>query len=144
MLPAGLSIADLARRTRFTKPNVSSAIEALELAELLTTHTVGNERRVLLASNRPILPGLKAPIQQPDWIARFGVALAVHRFLQQEWRSTTVRAMEARRFVESLRDSLAAIGAPIPSLDTFGDDYAIAFDRWVAELAIWLRRPSRG
>ncbi len=44
-----LSVADLARRTRFTKPNVAFAIDALVLAGLLETRWVGNERRVVLA-----------------------------------------------------------------------------------------------
>jgi len=66
------------------------------------------------------------------------------RFLGQEWRSATVRAIEARRLVEPLRDVIIDQGMPQPQLDVFGDGFAHAFDRWVADLAYWLRRSSHG
>ncbi len=40
----GLSVADLARRTRFPKPNVAFAVDALVLTGLLEAQAVGNER----------------------------------------------------------------------------------------------------
>lgn len=139
----GLSVADLARLTRFTKPNVASAVDALVLAGLVTARAVGNERRVSLAPKGAILPRLRPPVAQPDWVARFGVALEVHRFIEQDGMSTAVRAIEARRVVEPLTDKISGEGMPKPNLDALGDEFATAFDRWVVELVYWLRSPSR-
>lgn len=141
--PAGLSIADLARTTRFTKPNVSSAVEALVLAGLLTTRAAGNERRVLLASKGAILPGLRPPVPQPDWVARFHVSLEALRFARLDGMSTTVRAIEARKMVEPLLDSISAEGMPSLTLSALGEAFAPAFDRWASELGYWLRLPAR-
>lgn len=138
----GLSVADLARRTRFTKPNVAFAVDALVLAGLLETRVVGNERRVALTKPGEILPGLRPPIVQPDWVARFGVALEVLRFDEQEGMPASVRAIEARRLVERLLARITSEGLPEPSLDTFGDQFSNAFDRWVIQLVGSLRGPS--
>lgn len=139
----GLSIADLARTTRFTKPNVAFAVDALVLAGLLEARAVGNERRVTLAKAGEILPGLRPPIAQPDWVARFGVALDVLRFEEREGMSPSIRAIEARRVVESLRDRITSEGLPQPNLAALGDDFTTAFDRWVIDLVDWLRASSR-
>jgi hypothetical protein len=139
----GLSVADLARRTRFTKPNVAFAVDAVVLAGLLTARTVGNERRVSLTQKGVVLPGLRPPVAQPDWIARFGVALEVDRFIQRDGMSTAVRAIEARRVVESLMDRITSEGIPQPNLDALGDAFGAAFDRWLVDLVYWLRSPSR-
>ena len=139
----GLSVADLARKTRFTKPNVAFAVDALVLAGLLEARAVGNERRVTLTRAGEILPGLRPPIAQPDWVAQFGVALEVLRFADRDGMSPSVRAIDARRGIESLRDRITSEGLPQPNLDAFGDDFASAFDRWVVDLVDWLRAPSR-
>jgi len=139
----GLSVADLARKTRFTKPNVAFAVDALVLAGLLEARTVGNERRVTLTRADEILPGLRPPIAQPDWVTRFGVALEVLRFAGQDGMSPSVRAIEARRVVVGLRTRILSEGLPQPNADAFGDDFADAFDRWVVQLVDCLRSPSR-
>ena len=139
----GLSVADLARKARFSKPNVAFAVDALVLAGLLEARTVGNERRLVLTKPGEILPGLRPPIAQPDWVARFGVALEVLRFDRQDGMSPSVRAIEARRVVEGLRTRILSEGLPPPNLDAFGDDFASAFDQWVVELVGCLRNPSR-
>ena len=139
----GLSVADLARTTRFTKPNVAFAVDALVLAGLLESRAVGNERRVTLTKAGEILPGLRPPIAQPDWVARFGVALEVLRFEERDGMSPSIRAIEARRIVESLRDRITSEGLPQPNLAALGDDFARAFDRWVVDLVAWLRASSR-
>lgn len=139
----GRSVADLARQTRFTKPNVASAIDALILAGLLDAQVVGNERRVSLTGKGVILPGLRPPVAQPDWVTRFGVVLEVLRFIERERTSELIRAIEARRMVESLTDRITAEGVPRPNLDIFGEAFGAAFDRWVVDLAYWLRLPSR-
>ena len=139
----GLSIADLARRTRFTKPTTAFAVDALVLAGLLGARTVGNERRLVLTKPGEILPGLRPPIVQPDWVARFGVALAVLRFDRQVGMSPSVRSIEARRLVEGLLARITSEGLPEPDLDAVGDQFSSAFDRWVVQLVDSLRSPSR-
>lgn len=139
----GLSVADLARKTRFTKPSVGSAVDALVLAGLVESRPVGNERRVALTPSGSILPGLRPPVAQPDWVVRFGIALEVLRFEQQDGMSPSVRAIEARRVVEFLRDRITGEGLPQPNLDALGDEFVNAFDRWVVQLVDFLRSPSR-
>lgn len=139
----GRSIADLARLTRFTKPNVSSALDALILAGLVEAQVVGNERRVSLRRKGMILPGLRPPVPQPDWVTRFGVALEVLRFVERESTSDLIRAIEARRVVGSLMDRITSEGLPQPNLDVFGEAFAASFDRWLVDLVYWLRLPSR-
>jgi hypothetical protein len=139
----GLSVADLARKTRFTKPSTAFAVDALVLAGLLEARTVGNERRLVLTKPGEILPGLRPPIVQPDWVARFGVALEVLRFAERDGMSPSVRAIEARRVVEGLLARSTSEGLPEPNLDTFGDQFSSAFDRWVVQLVDSLRGPSR-
>jgi len=141
--PGGLSAADLARVTRFTKPNVASALDALLLAGLIAARPVGNERRFVLPLKVAILPGLRPPVAQPDWVSRFGVALEVLRFLVRDDMSTTVRAIEARRLIAPLIDRMATEGMPIPHVGAAGDEFAYAFDRWLVDLTNWLRLPSR-
>lgn len=141
--PNGLNAADLARVARFTKPSIASALDALVLAGLITARAVGNERRFSLPPKVPILPGLRPPVSQPDWVNRFGVALDVLRFAQREHMSTTVRAVEARRLMAQLADRISSEHMPAPYLDAVGDDFAAAFDRWIVYLVDWLRAPSR-
>ena len=138
----GLSVADLARKTRFTKPSAAFAVDALVLAGLLEARTVGNERRLVLAKPGDILPGLRPPIVQPDWVARFRVALEALRFDRQDGMSPSVRAIEARRVVEGVLDRIASEALPVPSLDAVGDEFSGAFDRWVVELVDSLRSPA--
>jgi hypothetical protein len=138
----GLSVADLARKTRFTKPSTAFAVDALVLAGLLEARAVGNERRLVLAKLGAILPGLRPPIVQPDWVARFGVALEVLRF-DRHGLSPSVRAIEERRVVESLLARISGEGLPTPNIDAFGIDFAYAFDRWIVQLVDSLRSPSR-
>ena len=142
--PHDLTAADLARATRFTKPNVASALDALILAGLATARPVGNERRIGLPPRILVLPGLRPPVDQPDWVSRFGVALEVHRFAERVGMSTTVRAIEARRLVEGLTRRMSAEGMPMPNLSATGGEFASAFDRWRVDFASWLRAPIRG
>ena len=45
--------------------------------------------------------------------------------------------------VESLVDSISSEGMPKPNLDTLGDEFATAFDRWLVDFVYWLRKPIR-
>lgn len=138
--PLELSLADLARATRFSKLNVSSAVDALTLAGLVEARTVGNERRVHLAEVA-VLPGLQAPIPQRDWVGTFGVALEVLRFQRRDHGSPSVRAIEARALVERLRSRIASAHLREPNLAALGEDFGIAFDRWIVDLVDELRIP---
>lgn len=141
--PSGFNAADLARVTRFTKPSIASALDALLLAGLVTARAVGNERRFAVPPNVAILPGLRPPVTQPDWVNRFGVALYVLRFAQREDMSTTVRAVESRRLIAQLANRISTERMPAPYMDAVGEDFADAFDRWIVYLVDWLRAPSR-
>jgi len=141
--PGGLNAADLARVTRFTKPSIASALDALLLAGLVTARPVANERRFVLPPKVPILPGLRPPVAQPDWVTQFGVALEVLRFTARDDMSTTVRAIEARRLVNSLGNRISTERMPMPYLDPGGVESGVAFDRWVVYLVDWLRAPTR-
>ena len=138
----GQSVADLARRTRFTKPNVASSVDALVLAGLVDAQMVGNERRVTLNTKGPILPGLRPPVFQPDWVTRFGLSLALLRFVEQDAVSNSLRAIEGRRLVESMTHQMLSEGVPQPNLAAFGEAFAAAFDRWVVDVVYWLRLPA--
>lgn len=142
--PHHLTAADLARATRFTKPNVASALDALILAGLVVAHPIANERRIGLPPKIHVLPGLRPPVAQPDWVSRFGVALDVHRFAERDGMTTTVRAIEARRLIDGLARRMSAESIPMPNLDARGDEFASAFDRWLIDFVAWLRGPSRG
>jgi hypothetical protein len=139
----GLSVADLARTTRFTKPSVAFAADALVLAGLIEARTVGNERRFSLAQSGEVLAGLRPPVAQPDWVSRFGVAIEVVRFARRDGMSPSVRAIEARSLVESLRMRISSEGLPKPNTAALGDDFSAAFDRWTVELVDSLRSPTR-
>jgi DNA-binding MarR family transcriptional regulator len=139
----GLSVADLARQTRFTKPNVSFAVDALVLAGLLEARAVGNERRVTLTGKGKILPDLAPPVRQPDWVTRFGIGLDVLRFTSRDGMSPSVRAVEARAVIESMKDRITNERVPQPNFDALGEEFGFAFDRWVVQLVDWLRSPSR-
>ena len=141
--PHELAAADLSRTTRFTKPSIASALDALLLAGLVVAHPVGNERRIGLTANAQILPGLRPPIAQPDWVSRFSVALAVGRFARRDLGPPTVRAIEARRLTDRYLPQMVAEGMPVPNLAATGDEFANAFDRWLVELVDWLRSSSR-
>jgi hypothetical protein len=140
--PAGLGLANLARITRFTKPSVAFAADALVLAGLLEERSIGNERRMTLGFGGKVLPGLRPPIVQPDWIARFAVALSVVRFKGGWDGPTSVRAIEARRLVEDLRPRIDAGGLPQPNMDVSGDEFATAFERWTVRVVEFLRSPG--
>jgi DNA-binding transcriptional ArsR family regulator len=139
--PGELNAADLARVTRFTKPNIASALDALLLAGLITARPAGNERRFVLPPSTLLLPGLQPPVPQPNWVDRFAVALEVLRFLGSGDMSTTVRAIEARRLLASLTPRMSAERMPVPNASATGDEFAFAFDRWLADFVDWLSLP---
>ena len=141
--PGGLNAADLARITRFTKPNIASALDALLLAGLVTARAVGNERRFAVPPKVPILPGLRPPVSQADWVATFAVALGVLRLSGRDDMSTTVRAIEARRLIGRLAVGYRPSACLCRIWTQGGDEFVMAFDRWIVYLVDWLRAPAR-
>lgn len=140
--PSGLSVADLARVARFTKANVQFAVDALVLAGAIDARNVGNERRVSLPARTSVLPGLRPPVAQPDWVVRFGIGLHVLRFSRLDEMPPSVRAIEARRLAERLRAGMASEGLRHPNFDAVGVEFGAAFDRWTVDLVDWLRKPA--
>jgi DNA-binding transcriptional ArsR family regulator len=131
-----VSVSDLASRTRFTKPTVAFALDALVLAGLIQVQRAGNERRVFLPRGIAVLPDLRMSVSLPDWVARFAVALAVSRFIDRAGQlSPIVRAVEARALVDGLIDRLRLESLPTPDLQITGAGFAIEFDRWVDALS---------
>jgi hypothetical protein len=135
----GLSIADLARRTRFTKQNIAFAVEALVLAGLVEARVTRSERKFALLGRTSILPGLRSPVPQPDWVVRFRVILELIRFERRSAMTQSIRAIESRRLVELLWDGIVSEDLPRPSLEATGTEFTSAFDRWIVEIVYWLR-----
>lgn len=135
----GLSVADLARRTRFTKQNIAFAVEALVLAGLVEARAVGSERRFALLGRATILPGLRPPVPQPDWVSRFRIVLELVRFERRSAMTPSIRSIESRRLVESLWDGIVSEDLPRPNLDAMGVEFSPAYDRWLVQIVDWLR-----
>ncbi|MDQ3690761.1 MAG: hypothetical protein M3406_12165 [Chloroflexota bacterium] len=136
---AALSLADLARITRFTKRNVALTVDALALAGLLEFDMVGNERRAGLRREglRPWLPTRR--VEPVEWVDRFRVGLATQRFLaSQHPPKRSVRAIEARALVGDLHPAIRRARLPQPKPEVFGEAFGDAFDAWVEQLSLLL------
>ncbi|HUG29213.1 MAG TPA: helix-turn-helix domain-containing protein [Candidatus Limnocylindria bacterium] len=135
----GLSVADLARTTRFTRQNIVFAVEALVLAGLVEARAVGSERRFALLGRTTILPGLRPPVPQPDWVSRFRIVLELVRFERRSAMTPSIRSIESRRLVESIWQGIVSEDLPRPNLDAMGVEFASAYDRWIVHIVDWLR-----
>ncbi len=136
---ASLSLADLARITRFTKRNVSLTVDALALAGLLEVEVVGNERRAGLRREhlRPWLP--TARLEPVEWVDRFRVGTAALRLLDgEEAVARSVRTIEARVLVRDLEPAMRRALLPRPDTAKLGQSFADAFDDWIDRLALVL------
>ncbi len=133
-----LTIADLARATRFTKRNVAVAVDSLRLAGIVEVGRTQNRDRVSLPEASPFrswlaLPRARAPL---DWVARWHVALATAALLDTtEAASEQVRLVEARASVERLAAEIARARLPRPDLARVGPAFLGAYDEWVEEIA---------
>lgn len=134
-----ITLADLARATRFTKRNVTVTIRSLQLARLVEIEPVGNEQRVHL-SRDPLLRawlGVVAQNSRLDWPVRFAVALEALRFASAERTpAPVVRAIDARALVERLGPAIRRLGLPEPDTAALSEAFDGAFDRWLDELAV--------
>jgi len=136
---AALTLADLARITRFTKRNVALTVDALTLAGLVGLEVVGNERRANLRRDRlrPWLPS--ARVEPVGWVDRFRVGLATLRFLDgQQPIRRGVRAIEARVLVRDLQPAIRRALLSQPNTERLGKAFGDAFDEWVERLTLAL------
>lgn len=140
-----LTLADLARITRFTKRNVALTVDALALAGMLELESVGNERRVILRRER-IQPWLPTQHVEPvDWIDRFTVGVATLRFLDAHASTKpNVRDIEARRLVRTLHTKIRQAALPQPDMQRLGESFREAFSEWVAHLTAALGTTTSG
>jgi hypothetical protein len=133
-----VSLADLARSTRFTKRNVALTVDALALGGVVTVERVGNQQRVRLEPE--MAHGwLPVPIQRIDWVDRYTVGLNALRFLNRSDRmADAVRAIEAKVVSERLMPLLRRERLPAPDGRVRGEAFSTAFDRCVARLTMRL------
>lgn len=140
-----LSIADLARRTRFTKRNISVAVASMALAGVVEVDRRGNEDRVRLSAGFPLLPWLDVPPAAViDWTSRWHVALRVLDVATATASaSPAVRAVEVRAAALGQLDRLSDAGLPRPDLTVAGPAVAKAMDAWICGLAAVMLDVSR-
>lgn len=132
-----LTIADLARITRFTKRNVALTVDSLALAGLVELESVGNERRASLRRDH-LQPWLPPQSPEPvDWTDRFAVCLATLRFVEAEQPAKpAVRTVEARVFVRDLETKIRRAKLPQPDTRKVGDTFGDEFSDWLARLSV--------
>lgn len=130
-----MSLAGLARITRFTKRNVAFTVDSLAMSGIVEVSSVRNERRVIL---RPTaigdwLPAGPNPLPI-DWVERFRIALSLVRFFDRgDVASRSVRAVEARKVVAELSPAIRRERLPEPETP-LGEAFNDAFDEWVGVL----------
>jgi hypothetical protein len=144
MAEHAMTIADLARATRFTKRNVAVAVSAMALAGVVEADRRGNEDRVRLAEGLPLRPWLAVPSRAAiDWTARLTVALRLLRAADATaGASLAVRAVELRAAIVELLGHLSEARLPRPDLTVTGSDAAGTFEAWISQLAALFRDPS--
>jgi len=135
--PVPVTIADLARRTRFTKMNVAIAASGMSLSGVITKTRVGNEDRVALDRESPLRELLEpSGVPSIDWVSRWAVILRISRLEQAVLRVTpAVRLVETRTLAESLVPLLTAADLPRPDLTVVGKDWVDAYDEWICAVA---------
>lgn len=144
--PAGteMRVADIARRTGFSKRNAAIAIGSMRLAGAVEAERKGNSDRVALPSDSPLRAFLPNPVPAPDWTARWVVALKVLR-LDERLVDAPEGAVvvEERLAAESLGPRLRDAALPRLDLTVRGPAFAASFDAWIEALARVLSDPAR-
>lgn len=135
--PAPLSIADLAARTRFGKRAVAGAVADMALAGLADVERAGNADRVRLADGAPVRAWLAAPAAPArDEASRWRGVLAARDLHDRIGGApSTVRAVEGRALVDTLRPALVAGGLPRPDTTVLGAAFASEVDSWFEAMA---------
>jgi hypothetical protein len=133
---ASLSLADLARLTRSTKRNVTLAVRALALADVVEIAVVGNEQRIRLTRHAGFRDWLGS--RQPrfiDWAGRYAIVARVLSFDVAPTATPAVQAIEARALIDTLRSSIRRTDLPEPDTSVLGEPFADEFRRWRDALA---------
>ena len=139
--PAGteMRVADIARRTGFSKRNAALAIESMRLAGVVEADRKGNSDRVALPTDSPLRAFLPLAVAAPDWTARWTVAIEMLR-LDEQLASAPDGAIfvEERVAAESLGPKLRDAGLPRPDLTVRGPAFAASFEAWMGAVATTL------
>lgn len=142
MPPIPVTVAELARRTRFTKRNVAVAVTSMALAGILEVDRIGNEDQVSLPTDSPLRNWLLPTgiVAQIDWTSRWMVALRVLRLVESlEHASPAARLVEGRVTLESLLPALRSAALARPDLSVVGPAFAPVYDAWISALGKTLR-----
>ena len=144
--PAGteLRVADIARRTGFSKRNAALAIESMRLAGVVEADRKGNSDRVALPADSPLRAFLPRPVSAPDWTARWIVTIELLRLVDRLAEAPEgAVVVEERLAAESLGPMLRDAGLPRPDLTIRGAPFAASFDAWIGDLATALADLAR-
>lgn len=136
--PAGseMRVADIARRTGFSKRNAALAIEFMALAGVVEADRKGNSDRVALPVDSPLRGFLPRPVAAPDWTSRWTVAIEMLRLAERLADAPDgAIIVEERLAAESLGPRLRDAGLPRPDLTVRGSAFAASFDAWIGALA---------
>jgi hypothetical protein len=136
--PAGteMRVADIARRTGFSKRNAALAIESMALAGVVETDRKGNSDRVALPLDSPLRAFLPRAVAAPDWTSRWIVAIEMLRLAERLADAPDGAVIvEERLAAESLGPRLRDAGLPRPDLTVRGPAFAASFAAWIGALA---------
>lgn len=136
--PAGteMRIAEIARRTGFSKRNAALAIESMALAGVVEADRKGNSDHVALPVDSPLRAFLPRAVAAPDWTSRWIVAIEMLRLAERLADAPDgAVVVEARLGAESLVPRLRDAGLPRPDLTVRGSAFTGSFDAWVGALA---------
>jgi hypothetical protein len=139
-----MRVADVARRTGFSKRNAAKAIESMRLAGIVETDRKGNSDRVALPVDSPLRAFLPHPVEAPDWTSRWTVAIELVRLAERLTDAPDgAVTVEERLAAESLGPKLRDAGLPRPDLTVRGSAFAATFDSWIGALASVFSDPAR-
>jgi hypothetical protein len=136
--PAGteMRVADIARRTGFSKRNAAVAIESMRLAGVVEADRKGNSDRVALPVDSPLRAFLPRPVAVPDWVSRWTVAIEMLRLAERLADAPDGAVIvEERLAAESFGPRLRDAGLPRPDLTVRGSAFTDSFDAWIGALA---------
>lgn len=139
--PVPLSVAEIARRARYTKHAIAVAIEGMALSGVVEAVRVGREDRVAIAPNSPFRSWAPRARREPgDRAAAWRVGIeALDTLVATEHLPAGARAVERRAVATSLRSEVIAAGLPRIDTAVAGERFAEEFERWAEALAEALR-----
>ncbi len=135
--PVPLTVAEIARRARYTKGAVAAAIPGLALAGLIEVVRVGHEDRVSLAPDSVVAAWRPSPaLPYIDWVARWKVGLEVLDCLAATRDlGTAAAAVQRRASVSALQADIHASALPRVDTKVLGEAFAIEYERWAEAIA---------